>query len=191
MKLMSEIINLIPKGSKVLDLGCGTGELLKTLRDLKEIKGYGIEIDRNNVVTCISHGISVYHGDLSEALSGFSDNAFDVVVLSQTLQQVQNPIDVIQEMLRVGKMGIVTFPNFAHWKNRLALGFGIVPKNRALPYHWYDTPNIRVISIKSFEEMCEAQNIEILHEVRTVPKYLSNTCTEYGMFVVQKKAAQN
>lgn len=185
MRLKHEIIRLIPSGSQVLDLGCGTGELLKTLRDEKQIKGYGIEIDRENVIACMAHGISVYHGDLADALSSFPDNAFDIVVLSQTLQQVQHPITVMKEMLRVGKKGIVTFPNFSHWKNRLSMVCGIVPKNRALPYHWYNTPNIRVVSIKSFQQVCEEQGIEILHEVRNLPKCLSNIGTEFGMFVIQ------
>ena len=186
MTLKDQIIKLIPHASKVLDLGCGNGELLKTLMDEKGVKGYGIEIDQQNVIACIKQGISVYHGDLSEALSRFPDQSFDFVVLSQTLQQVQNPIDVVEQMLRVGKKAIVTFPNFAHWKNRLALFFGFVPKNRALPYRWFDTPNIRVVSIKSFKQVCKEQHIDVLHEVRHVPKVLSNMFTEIGMFVVQK-----
>jgi len=186
MRLKEQIMALIPEKSHVLDLGCGNGELLKTLMTDKDAQGYGIEIDRENVIACIKQGISVYHGDLLEALSRFPDDSFDFVVLSQTLQQVQNPLDVVSEMLRVGKKAIVTFPNFAHWKNRLALFFGFVPKNRALPYRWFDTPNIRVVSIKSFQQVCAEKNIDILHEVRTVPGPLSNLFTEIGVFVIKK-----
>ena len=186
MRLKQHIINLIPEKSHVLDLGCGNGELLKTLMDQKNVDGYGIEIDRDNVIACIKDGISVYHGDLAEALSRFPDQSFDIVVLSQTLQQVKDPLEVVSEMLRVGKKAIVTFPNFAHWKNRVALFFGFVPKNRALPYRWFDTPNIRVVSIKSFQQVCVEKDIKILHEVRHVPSFLSNLFTEIGMFVIQK-----
>ena len=186
MRLKEQIMALIPPKSHVLDLGCGNGELLKTLMSEKKAQGYGIEIDRENVIACIKQGISVYHGDIAEALSRFPDKSFDIVVLSQTLQQVQDPLEVVSEMLRVGKKAIVTFPNFAHWKNRVALFFGFVPKNRALPYRWFDTPNIRVVSIKSFQQICAEKNITILHEVRAVPSLFSNLFTETGMFVIQK-----
>ncbi|RAP31250.1 methionine biosynthesis protein MetW [Candidatus Marinamargulisbacteria bacterium SCGC AG-343-D04] len=188
-----DILSYISKKDQVLDLGCGEGDLLELLRDKKSIDGYGIEKDPGNVMNCIQKGLSVFHGDIQEGLSQFPDQSFDTVILSQTLQQVQNPLEVIHEMCRVGKVAIVTFPNFAHWKTRFQLLKGIIPKSDALPYEWYNTPNIRVVSIKSFKRICKKEKIRILHQKafsstkRLALPLLHNLCGQRALFVIKKE----
>lgn len=191
-----KIIDIVREGSRVLDLGCGKGELLELLQQRKKVQGYGVDISFDNVLECVKRGISVFQGNIDEGLPGFSDQSFDYVILSQTLQQVHKPLFVLSEMLRVGRMGIVTFPNFAYWKVRLQLLFGDVPRTRALPYEWYDTPNIRVISIKAFRRVCRAQSIRIVAEVPLYDKVMlppvlsraaANLFSRKGMFVIEKR----
>jgi methionine biosynthesis protein MetW len=192
--LINKIIEFIPKGSKVLDLGCGNGELLHRLSKEKGIKGYGVEIDLNEIVESTKKGIPVFHGNIDEGLPEFATNSYDVVILSQTLQQVKKPLFVISEMLRIGKLGIVTFPNFAYWQVRTNLFFkGTSPKTPTLPYDWFNTPNIRVLSIKDFRRLCNKENIGIAKEIPIyetklfagiLPICFSNLCSKKGMFVI-------
>ncbi len=149
------ISNWIEPGSKVMDLGCGNGRLLHHLQEKKKVSGYGVELSAENVTECISNGINVIQINLDKGLDHFDSNSFDYVVLSLTLQAMRDPKALLQEMLRVGKYGIVTFPNFAHWRNRAQIGLnGNMPISKELPHKWYDTPNIHLCTIKDFEQLC-------------------------------------
>jgi methionine biosynthesis protein MetW len=145
------IADLVPAGSRVLDLGCGNGELLAHLRDQKACTGYGIEIDDAKVLACMQRGIDVIQLNLDEGLALFDDRSFDVVLQLDTLQHLRNTERMLRETARVGRIGIVSFPNFAHWANRLRVAGGSMPVTRTLPYQWYDTPNIRVGTYADFD----------------------------------------
>ena len=145
------IANLVPAGSRVLDLGCGNGELLAWLQQHRGCSGYGIEIDDANVHACVQRGVNVIQLNLEEGLALFDDASFDVVLQVDTLQHLRNTERMLKETARVGRIGIVAFPNFAHWPNRLHVLGGRMPVTRALPYQWYDTPNIRVGTFADFE----------------------------------------
>ena len=149
-------------GSKVLDLGCGDGELLQFLRCGLEVKGYGVEKDDANWLACMQNGSNVIQMDLEDGLSGFEDQSFDTVILSQTLQAMHNTEEIVQEMLRVGREIIVTFPNFGYWRNRLQITNGRMPVSKILPYQWYDTPNVHLCTINDFDEFCKNHKITIL-----------------------------
>lgn len=149
-------------GSKVLDLGCGDGELLQFLRGGLEVKGYGVEKDDANWLACMQNGSNVIQMDLEDGLSGFEDQSFDTVILSQTLQAMHNTEEIVQEMLRVGCEIIVTFPNFGYWRNRLQITNGRMPVSKILPYQWYDTPNVHLCTINDFDEFCKNHKITIL-----------------------------
>jgi methionine biosynthesis protein MetW len=151
----------IAPGAKVLDLGCGDGSLLGYLRDARKIRGYGIEKADANVLACVRNGIDVIQMDLEAGLSGFEANSFDVVVLSQTLQAVHQTEGIVQEMLRVGKEVIVTFPNFGYWKHRLQILLGNMPVSKDLPYQWYDTPNVHMCTITDFDVFCASHGIRV------------------------------
>lgn len=154
---LARIVELVPRGSRVLDLGCGDGTLLQLLRDTSGADVHGIEFDLMNVAECVRRDIPVMQFDIDEGLGDFSDGSFDVVVLSQTLQVVRKPALVLREMLRVGKRGIVSFPNFGHWKARAYLTLrGRMPMSRSIPYSWYDTPNIHLTTVKDFREFVAA-----------------------------------
>lgn len=148
--------------STVLDLGCGDGSLLRYLRDSRRVTGYGIEIDEEKVLACVKNGVNVIQGDLERGLSDFVDRSFDYVILSQTLQAVRNSDRIIREMLRVGHEGIVTFPNFGYWKNRLQVALGHMPVSENLPYQWYETPNVHLCTIADFERFCAQRGIRIV-----------------------------
>lgn len=164
----SFIVNLIDEHASVLDLGCGDGVLLKRLIDEKHVKGKGIEINQDKVIESIHKGLSVIQGDIDEGLADFADGEMDYVVLNQTLQSVQKPDYVIQEMLRVGKNAIVSFPNFAYWRIRAYLLFkGKMPKTENLPFEWYDTPNIHLLTVKDFFDYCEKKEIKIVKSILT------------------------
>ncbi|MEO0368166.1 MAG: methionine biosynthesis protein MetW [Pseudomonadota bacterium] len=150
------IAQWIPANARVLDLGCGNGRLLRYLRENKQVTGYGIELGADQIAQCLENGINVIQTNLDQGLAHFDTNSFDYVVLSLTLQAMRQPRELLKEMLRVGKNGIVTFPNFAYWRNRLQMGvFGKMPVSDELPYHWYDTPNIHLCTIRDFRQLCE------------------------------------
>lgn len=158
-----KIAQLVPKGSRLLDVGCGDGELLAWLRDNYEVDGRGIEIDVMQVQKCLMHGLSVIHGDAEESLSFYPDNIFDIVVLSRALQAMKNPVDLLDNLLRVGKRVIISVPNFGHWHNRLYLMFkGRMPVTRTLSYEWYNTPNIHFSTIRDFVVLCQQQKISVI-----------------------------
>jgi methionine biosynthesis protein MetW len=152
----------IPQGASVLDLGCGDGSLLRYLKDTRRVRGYGVEISDANIVACIRNGVNVIQGDLESGLSGFESNAFDFVLLSQTLQATRHTEPLVQEMLRVGREGIVSFPNFGYWRNRLNVLRGNMPVSRELPYQWYDTPNVHLCTLHDFEEFCDGHRVTVL-----------------------------
>ncbi len=156
------ISNWVGFGSKVLDLGCGDGELLQFLRLSLEVKGYGVEKDDDNWLACMENGSNVIQMDLEDGLSGFEDQSFDTVILSQTLQAMHNTEEIVQEMLRVGREVIVTFPNFGYWRNRLQITNGSMPVSKTLPYQWYDTPNVHLCTINDFDKFCKNHKISIL-----------------------------
>ena len=157
----------IPQGASVLDLGCGDGSLLRYLTDTRKVRGYGVEISDANIVACIRNGVNVIQGDLESGLSGFESNAFDFVLLSQTLQATRHTEPLVQEMLRVGREGIVSFPNFGYWRSRLNVLRGKMPVSRELPYQWYDTPNVHLCTLHDFEEFCDGHRVHI-HERRVM-----------------------
>ena len=155
------ILDLIPTGYRVLDLGCGDGDLLYLLRK-KGVRGQGIEKNEDCIYKCIERGVIVHHGDLDEGLKHHIKKSFDYVILNQTIQETHNPGNIIKDCLRIGKKVIVVFPNFAHWKNRLQILFrGITPVTDNLPYRWYNTPNLHFLSITDFEEFCIVQKFKI------------------------------
>lgn len=156
------ISDWIPAGARVLDLGCGDGTLLAHLQTERDVHGYGLEIDPDNVVACIAAGVSVLQLDLDAGLTQFEDNSFDFVLMTGALQEVQRPDRLIEEMLRIGRETVVTFPNFGHWKPRLSLAvLGTMPVSRALPNQWYDTPNIHLCTVHDFENLCRNKRIDI------------------------------
>ena len=192
----SVITEFIEKGSRVLDLGCGEGGLLKMLIDKKHCSGSGIEIDQNNVISSIQKGLSVVQGDIDEGLKEFMDNEYDYVILNQTLQSTEKPDYVIEEMLRVGKKCVVSFPNFGYWRVRFYLFFkGRMPKSRMLPFCWYDTPNIHLLTVEEFFDFCKQRNINIKKQVyikrgkiskNPFTGFLTNLLCEEAVFVIER-----
>ena len=159
---MHAIARLVPEGSRVLDLGCGDGALLSHLLRERGCTGYGVEIDDANVLACVRRGVNVVQLNLDEGLAMFGDNSFDVVLQIDTLQHLRNAEVMLRETARVGKSGIVAFPNFAHWPNRLSVLRGRMPVTRRLPYQWYDTPNIRVGTFKDFEVLAHKNRLHVV-----------------------------
>ena len=155
------IASWVKPGERVLDLGCGDGALLKRLRDERGAHGYGIEFEDASVLAAIANGINVIQGDLEQGLAGFDDGTFNHVVLSRTLQTVRHTERLLAEMLRVGKEAVVSFPNFAYWKNRKAVLQGRMPVSEDLPYEWFDTPNLRFFTLLDFESLCEKMGLVI------------------------------
>ena len=177
------IAEWIPKGASVLDLGCGDGSLLRYLKETRFVRGYGVEINDVDIVMCIANGVNVIQNDLESGLSDFEDNAFDFVILSQTLQATRHTEALVNEMLRVGREGIVSFPNFGYWKNRLNVLRGHMPVSQELPYQWYDTPNVHLCTLHDFEMFCDRQRVAILErrvmtgafEMKLLPNLLGST----------------
>jgi methionine biosynthesis protein MetW len=152
----------IPQGSSVLDLGCGNGSLLRYLRETRAVRGYGVEINENKIATCIANGVNVIHSDLDAGLADFESGSFDFVILSQTLQATRHTEALMKEIVRVGREGIISFPNFGYWKNRLQIINGHMPVSKQLPYQWYDTPNVHLCTLNDFELLCDHLQIRIL-----------------------------
>ena len=160
-RLREAIQQMVPYGSRVLDLGCGDGALLAFLQQHHGCSGYGVEIDDANVLACVNRGVNVIQLNLEQGLAIFGDQSFDVVLQIDTLQHLRNAQTMLQETVRVGRLGIVTFPNFAHWPNRLSVLQGYMPVTRKLPYQWYDTPNIRVATFADFLALAKKNQMNI------------------------------
>ena len=156
------IARLVPMGSRVLDLGCGTGALLDHLIRARGCSGYGVEIDDANVQACVARGVNVIQFNLEDGLALFGDSSFDVVLQIDTLQHLRNAEVMLRETARVGRIGIVAFPNFGHWPNRLAVLRGRMPVTKVLPYQWYDTPNIRVGTLQDFAALVGQNQLQVL-----------------------------
>ncbi|MGI9287644.1 MAG: methionine biosynthesis protein MetW [Pseudomonadales bacterium] len=153
----------IKPNASVLDLGCGDGSLLRLLMRTKSVNGYGLEIDYANITQAIANGVNVIEQNIDEGLDNFADASFDTVIMSQTLQAIHYPHVAMEEVLRIGKEGVITFPNFAHWRCRYYLGTrGKMPVSKFMPYSWYDTPNIHFCTVRDFEALCAEKSIRIL-----------------------------
>ncbi|MCK4283987.1 MAG: methionine biosynthesis protein MetW [Candidatus Brocadiae bacterium] len=182
----------VERGAHVLDLGCGDGALLEQLISQNEVEGCGIDVDLEQVRKCIARGVPVYHGDMLEGMAMFEDGRFDCVVLSQTLQQTLEPCRVVQEMLRVGRRAIISFPNFGQWQVRLRLLLGgRMPVTKVLPYRWHETPNIRPLTIKDFLGLCRELKLRIVDRIfltadyGRLPGLFANLLASMAIFVVE------
>ena len=194
MKLRADqslIAKWIKHNARVLDLGCGDGALLANLQKKQNVSGYGIEIDEENIISCLKNGVNVIQTDLDAGLSQFDNNTFDYVIMTQTLQAIYYPEKLLTEMTRVGKEAIVTFPNMAHWKCRIQMALGgHMPKSKTLPYEWHNTPNIHLCSLDDFENLCVEKNIEILkrttvdhaHQINLGMSILPNLLGEVAIY---------
>ena len=178
------IAALVPAGARVLDLGCGNGALLAHLQQQKGCSGYGVELDDANVLACVQRGVDVLQLNLDQGLQGFADQSFDVVLQIDTFQHLRNAQTMLLETVRVGRMGIIAFPNFAHWSNRLSILRGRMPVNARLPYEWYNTPNIRVGTFADFGVLAARNGLRVLDKfglsetgqiVRQLPNLLAST----------------
>jgi methionine biosynthesis protein MetW len=191
------IASMIDPGSRVLDLGCGNGDLLAWLAASKNVIGTGIEQDKKKAAHCISRGLSVLQGDLNEEVDDYPDCSFDYVILSQTLQQVFEPARLLYSLARIGRKVIVSFPNFSHYSIRLQLLYkGVAPKSDQLPYSWYDSPNIRVITLKDFRKFSRDVGYNILKEITistnpansegSIIRYFTDLRATYGIYIIEK-----
>ena len=184
-KNLDQVKQWIHQDACVLDVGCGKGDVLASLQNTHNISGYGIEMNFNNVQACIAKNLNVYQAKIEDILHHFPEKSYDFVILSYTLQEIQNPITVLNEMLRIGEYVIVSFPNFAHINNRLHLFCkGRAPKSKQLPYEWHNTPNIRVMTLLDFKHLCKEQDILIKEQFPNYP--LANLCSDTGLFLIQR-----
>ncbi len=187
---LQAIADLVPTGARVLDLGCGDGALLAHLQQAKGCSGYGVEISDDNVLACARRGVNVVQLNLEDGLALFGDRSFDVVLQLQTLQHLRNTERMLRETVRVGQLGIVSFPNFAHWPHRLAVLAGRMPVTKSLPYQWYDTPNIRVGTHADFEVLARRNGLAVLdsfglHAGRAVRRW-PNLLASVAVFKIQR-----
>ncbi|HRP95921.1 MAG TPA: methionine biosynthesis protein MetW [Rhodocyclaceae bacterium] len=155
------ITEWIAPGEKVLDLGCGDGSLLRHLMEVRDVQGYGVEIDPDNIVACLANGINVIQVDLEKGLAGFEDGFFDHVIMSLSLQAIHNTQGILAEMLRVAREAVVSFPNFGYWRHRQSILNGRMPVSESLPHQWFNTPNVRFFTIADFEAVCELNGIAV------------------------------
>lgn len=181
--------------SRVIDLGCGDGELLAHLRDTLNVRGYGLEIDADKITTAISRGVNVIEQDLNHGLANIENDSFDTLLMAQALQAVQRPDILLDEMVRVAREVIITFPNFAHWKTRWYLFYkGRMPVSRALPYGWFDTPNIHLCTMHDFEALCRSKGLKVLDKLAVdqdqqgsiLARWFPNLFGEIGIFRVSR-----
>lgn len=187
----------IKPNSRILDLGCGDGTLLKHLRDNMNVSGYGIEIDQTDIVKCIESGINVIHADLDEGINNYFDaDSFDFVVMTQALQAIRHPEKLLEEILRVSSDAIITFPNMAYWSNRVQLAIGgHMPVTKSLPHYWYNTPNIHLCTLQDFENLCKELGIRIIkrhvvdsqHRHNWLSKLFPNLFGEIAIYHITKK----
>ena len=182
----------VSDGASILDLGCGDGELLAFLIEAKHVRAQGVELSEQAILRCVAKGLSVFQQDIDTGLSEYADNSFDFVVLNQTLQQVKKPDFALTEALRVGKKTIVSIPNFAYYKGRARIFFkGRVPVTAALPFQWYDTPNLHFLSLNDFWDYCKNRNIQVersfFESDNKQVKFLPNLLAEYGFFLISKR----
>lgn len=192
---LEHIANIIERDSRVLDVGCGEGELLAYLAEHKGVRGYGIEKNHAEIEACIARGVSVIEHDLNSGLARFPDDSFDTVIMTETLQALENPIVLMRELLRIAKWCIVTFPNMGHWSCRLQLlTRGRMPVSEHLPYEWYDTPNIHLCTYKDFDALCQHENVRVLErsqvnhakaKVSSATRY-SNLLATTGLYVLER-----
>ncbi len=194
------IVDWVDPASRVLDLGCGDGSLMAHLAETRDVTGYGVEIDIDNVVACVQRGVHVIQDDLNDGLSAFNDNTFDYVVMTQTLQAMARPDLLLEEMLRVGRQGIVTLPNFGHWRCRWQIGItGRMPISPALPAQWYDTENIHLCSLSDFEALCSERGIRVLqrevvnhaHQRTRIARMLPNLFGEIAIYRIERGAGSH
>ncbi|MEX0607445.1 MAG: methionine biosynthesis protein MetW [Halofilum sp. (in: g-proteobacteria)] len=190
------IADWVRPGAHVLDLGCGDGTLLSYLGEVRGTTGYGLEIDPDNVARCITRGVDVIQADLDQYLPEFNSGGFDYVIMTQSLQALHFPVRILDEMLRIGREAVTSFPNMGHWKCRMQLGaFGHMPVTRMLPHRWYDTPNIHLCTVYDFERLCTERGYEILERAavdrhhRTTPlaRMAPNVFGESAMFRFRKE----
>lgn len=195
---LKAVASLVTPGAKVIDIGCGEGDLLAWLQDNRQVRGSGIELSQAGVNRCIARGLSVIQGDADTDLSYYPDQVYDYAILSQTLQTLKRPHDVLEQLVRIGRRAVVSVPNFGHWKNRLYLATkGRMPVTRTLAYQWYDTPNIHFCTIADFVDLCESLSLTIERRFYVTHQgsasyfknrgLLANLFGEQGVFLVSKQ----